>query len=412
MKARLVHYKMGVLKDGVLLTKRGFTVSVFFFFIFFTLYYVLSLYVLKYVAIALSYNLLILQVSFNFTLAITLLFTSFLIRRFNKLHVIYACSAVTSIITGLLFSVSNNIFSLVCVFAAGIFFCTGQLAFFSYFWNLTVAEERGRIAGLIGFIALPFYFIVDPFIVESLDFSGVLILSISLSLGPLLVALMKPEKALLITKKDEEGNHPERRTILFYSIPWVMFSLINATLARNMSLDILRQVPSSFYVYLTLLQVTGAFFGTLFGGIIADFFGRRIILASSLTLYGISSALAGLVQNYAAYYFVYVANGLSWGMLLTLYSFVVWGDLSNKDNCAKMYSIGLATFYLTTGVGLLTQISQISLVVSSLAACLLIFLSNVPIVLAPEILPSDFRERIRLKLHMQALKKIEKQAQN
>jgi hypothetical protein len=38
----------------------------------------------------------------------------------------------------------------------------------------------------------------------------------------------------------------------------------------------------------------------------------------------------------------------------------------------------------------------------------LIFLSNIPISLAPELLPSDFRERIKLKLHMSAVKKIKR----
>jgi MFS family permease len=294
----------------------------------------------------------------------------------------------------------------------GIFFSIGQLAFFTYFWNLTVPEERGRIAGLIGFVSFPFYFIVAPIIVETLDFPGIVMLSIVLSLGLLSVILLRPEKAVLTAKKDERENHSEKRTVLLYSIPWILFSLINATLAKNISLNISQQVPSSFYFFLTILQVIGVIFGAIFGGIIADFFGRRLSLAFSLTLYGISSALAGLTKINEILSFVYVANGLSWGILLTLYTFVVWGDLANKENCAKMYSIGLITFYLATSVGLLTQISQIPLTVSSLASCLLIFLSNIPIVLAPELLPSDFREKMKLKLHMQAIRKIGKQSQN
>jgi hypothetical protein len=110
---------------------------------------------------------------------------------------------------------------------------------------------------------------------------------------------------------------------------------------------------------------------------------------------------------------VYVANGLSWGILVVMYIFVIWGDLANKENCSKMYSIGFLTFYATQGIGLLPlkQISEIPLVVSSLVGCLLIFLSNIPIFVAPELLPSDFRERMKLKLHMDAVKKI-KQSRN
>jgi MFS family permease len=208
------------------------------------------------------------------------------------------------------------------------------------------------------------------------------------------------------------GNTYERRVVILYSIPWIVFSLINATLAVNISSYISQQVSSYFYLSLLVLQLIAGVFGALIGGVIADFFGRRLPLAFSLTLYGIGSALAGLTQNYAVYYFVYIASGLSWGILLTMYSFVVWGDLANEKNYFKMYAIGLIIFFSATGVGLLTQLFQIPLIVSSLATCMLIFISNIPVILAPELLPSGFLEKIKLKLHMTAIRKISEQSQN
>jgi len=311
-------------------------------------------------------------------------------------------------ITVFLFFVSYNVFRIIFILAFGIFLSIGQLAFLTYFWNLTMPEERGRIGGIIGFVSFLLYFIVGPLVAGNLDFLGITMLSIILSLGPLTVILLRPEKAVLTIKKDEKGNYPEKRTLLSYSIPWVLFSLNNVTLAKGISLNISQLVPSSLYLSLTFLQTIGVLFGTLSGGVIADFFGRRVSLAFSLTLYGISSALAGLANIKEILYLVYIVNGLSWGVLLIMYTFVVWGDLANKENCTKIYSIGLITFYLTTGLGLLMQTSQISLTLSSLASCLLIFLSNIPISLAPELLPSDFRERIKLKLHMSAVKKIKR----
>jgi hypothetical protein len=403
---------MSFLKNGILITKRGFLINAILFFIFFTSYFVISFHIPRQI-IPSADDRLVAQVSLHFIIAITLLLTSFFIHRINKLRLIYASSIATSIITVLLLFVSNEVLKLAIILATGIFFSTGLLAFSTYFWNLTVPEERGRIAGLIGLVSLPFYFIVDYLVAPTLDFLGTVMLSIVLSLGPIVIVLLRPEKAVLTAKKDERGNYPEKRTVLLYSIPWIIFSLINSTLAKNISLNILQQTSSSFYLSIIILQGIGVIFGAACGGIIADFFGRRLSLAFSLTLYGISSALAGLVNNYAMFCFVYVANGLSWGILLILYSFVIWGDLANKENCAKMYSIGLITLYLTIGVGLLPmQIAQIPLVVSSLASCLLIFLSNVPLILAPELLPSDFREKIKLKLHMHAVRKIGNQSKN
>jgi hypothetical protein len=336
-----------------------------------------------------------------------MLLTSFFIHRLSELRVIYACSIVTSTLAVLLFAPSN-VFRLIIFYAIGIPFSIGQLTSLVYFWKLTVPEERGRVAGLIGFVSLLFYLSMYATVTESLDFNRTVVLSIIFSLAPLVTMLFRPKKAVLTTKKGESANYSEKRTLLLYSIPWILFSVINSTIAKSISFHISQQVPPSSYLFLTVLQFISALFGALFGGAIADFFGRRVSLALSLTLYGVSSALAGMTSSFAVLYFVYIANGSSWGILLAMYSFVIWGDLSNKGNCAKMYAIGFVTFYLTQSIGLLPleQIFQIPLVASSLASCVLIFLSIIPVFLAPELLSSDFKERVKLKMHISTVKKI------
>jgi hypothetical protein len=118
--------------------------------------------------------------------------------------------------------------------------------------------------------------------------------------------------------------------------------------------------------------------------------------------------LAGSLQSYELLYFVYVVNGVNWGILWVLYGYVVWGDLANEESYNKRYSLGLAIYYLTTSVGFLftQQVSQIPLITSAIASSTLIFLSNIPLVLAPELLSPAFREKIKLRLHMDAVRKI------
>ena len=393
---------------GVRLTKRGFLVIMILHLTFLTWYYVLPLSVLRHVVGSSTETFLMAYASYNLIIVITLILCSFFIHRFNKVRIIYECSIVISILALLLLFVSNIILRLIVIFVEGVFFSIGQLASFTYFWSLTVSEERGRAAGLAGFFSLPFSHLIG-LMAQTFDFFGTVMLSVIPSLGILAIKLLRPEKkALLTRKKDEKGYRPEKRTILLYSVPWILFSLINTTLARNISLHVLQRVPSSLYIFLVVLQMTAGGFGALGGGIIADLFGRRLSLGFGLTLYGISSALGGFVENYEVLYFVYVVNGFNWGVLSALYLLVVWGDLANEESCAKSYSIGLVTFYLTLGVGslLMHQISQIPLIISSLVSCLLIFLSNIALIFAPELSPSDFREKIKLKLHMSAVRKI------
>jgi hypothetical protein len=128
-------------------------------------------------------------------------------------------------------------------------------------------------------------------------------------------------------------------------------------------------------------------------------------------LYGISTALLGVFTGKEVLSFAYASNGLSWGFLFILYIFVVWSDLANKDNCVKVYSIGLATYYLTLGIGLLTQI-YLPIAISSLLICLALFISNISVFMAPELLSPYFRERMKMRLHMKAVKKISNQSKN
>ena len=398
---------MSILMTGVRLTKHGFLVATILFFSFISWYAVFSLYVLPHAVSSSAEIYPLVNISFNFIIVITLLSSSFFIHRFNEVRIIIISFLAISIVAISLLFTSSIVLRLAFIFVAGIFFGIGQLAGVTYFWDLTVSEERGRAAGLGGALALPIYYVVT-WIAVTFDFFGLVMLSVIISLGTLVITLFRPEKnAMLIKKKDEKGGNPEKRSILLYAVPWAVFSLINATLASNISIHISQLVPFSNYMVLVVLQLVAAIFGALSVGIIADFFGRRLPLVLGLTLYGIASALAGLVNNYVMFCFVYVANGLTWGIFSTLYLLVVWGDLANRESCSKMYSIGLATFYLATGVGslLTNQLSQIPLVISSLVSCLLIFLSNIPLILAPELLSSDFRERIRLKLHMNAVRK-------
>ena len=402
------YIQLSVLKNGIRTKKRGFLVNAILFFSFFTWYYVFFPYVVREIASRYSYNLVTLQLAYNFVIVAALLLTSYYINRINRVFAIYGCSIVTSVATMLLFFIPNDALRLTIVFITAALFGLGQISFFTYFWNSTLPEERGRIGGLIGFVTLPFYFFVSIGVASVLDFSGLLLLSMVIGMMQLFVVFLKPRLAIS-RKRQMMESFFEKRTILLYLIPWFVFSLINATLAKDISLKIAEQVSASFYIQLSIVQLISALSGTLIGGIIADLFGRRIPLAVSLTLYGISSALPGILNNYAIFYFAYAANGISWGILLTLYSFVVWGDLSSKENCAKMYSIGLATLYSTISLGLLfPEILGIPVLVSSLTSCLLIFLSNIPIFLAPELLDSSFRERIKLKLHMNAVKKVKK----
>jgi MFS family permease len=232
-------------------------------------------------------------------------------------------------------------------------------------------------------------------------------LSVILNSATLAIRLLRPKRETAQSGRRDLERYTEKKTVLLYSIPWLAYSLINATLGKTISLHVSQQFNPASVALLVTMQVVGGSIGALLGGLIADFIGRRLSLVTGLILYGTSSAISGLAQSYEHFYLSYIGIGLTWGIFLSLYLFVVWGDLANVETRLRMYSIGLIIFYSATGVGSLfgSQLSSIPLTIASIISCLIIFLSNIPLLFAPELLPQDFRERIHLKSYISLVKR-------
>src|SRR3989337_2817784 len=140
--------ELRILGSGILLKKRGFFLCLILFFAFFTFYYVFALYVIKQ-AIPSVVSFRIIQASFTCIIALVMLLSSFFIHRIKGLSIIYTCSTAVSTAIILLLLIPDEVIRIALIFVVGVFFGIGELAFFAYFWKLTVPEERGRIGGFV-----------------------------------------------------------------------------------------------------------------------------------------------------------------------------------------------------------------------------------------------------------------------
>jgi len=384
-------------------SKNIFLFSAVFFFFFLTFISILNYLPAQLVSSVV--DLYIVQALQYFAIASTLIIANRVFPGIKKTSTFFASFATLSV-EGILLVISSSVIIRLAIFFAMIgTFSIVLLSLFNWFWSMTEPEERGRIIGFVGLVSLPLYFLTSEVLVANLDFAQTGLSGVLLTLGVLIFLLVAPRKFLSKQKSEVATN--EKRTVILYAIPWLLFSLVNATFALYISRSVAEQVSPSFYLSLLGIQVAGVSIGALVGGVIADLFGRKPSLMLSLTLYGISSALLGLTPNGIVFLFSYAANGISWGVLFVLYVFVVWGDLATEKTAGRMFSIGLAIYYSALGVGrLIPSLDRIPLVAAALASCLLIFPLNLPILFAPELLPSYFRERIRLKLHMNAVRKV------
>jgi len=395
-----------VFLSGVRLSKRDLAALAIPGCSFFAWYHILSYRILSYIVAESNETLLSWYGFLCFSVSFGTILACFLMQRVSKTSLVVTWSMFSSVGTILITLIPNVTFRIAIFLLLGAVFGIGQLALFALFWEKTVPEERGRMSGLIGFISLLIFPLVYAS-VGNLDFSVTLILSVILNSAIMAVLLLRSKREAVQSGRRDLERYTGKRTVLLYSIPWLVFSVINATLGNTISLHVSHQFNPTSVALLVIMQVVGGSIGALLGGLMADFVGRRPSLATGLILYGISSAISGLAQSYELFYLSYIGIGLTWGIFLTLYLFVVWGDLANVETRLRMYSIGLVIYYSATGVGSFfsSQFSNIPLTVASIISCLFIFLSNIPLLFAPELLPRDFRERIQLKSYISLVKR-------
>ena len=360
---------MSLLKSGIEISKRKFIFIVYSFFFIFIFYYILSLLV--------NLHGLIATAALNFEICIAIFASSFFVKKINGIIFCYITALITVIVSIFIF-ITNGLFQLIFIFSIAPLFSVGLLIFFNYFQQITVSTERGRVAEVVALAVLPCFFILSLVPPSNVNAPYFILFIAMLSLGLFFFVLFRA-KVNNVESKKEVQNYFEKKVVFLYLIPWLLFSIINVTLAKSNSIHIFEQTSASFYVFLVALQVIGVCFGAIIAGFVADFFGRRIALAATLSLYGTSSALGGIFANPQVFSVLYFINGMSWGILFVMYIFVVWGDLANKDNCAKMYSLGLITYFLSLGIGAFIPQAFLPIGTSSLLTCLIAFLSILPI---------------------------------
>ena len=395
---------MSVLFSNIKMHTWLFINILFLYFALFNWYYTFSYNILKLI-IGENSIFIFFNSSFNLILYFTILLCGKLIKKAEKTTFIFIWTII-SLLSQIFFIMNlNTLFKLIVYLFSGFIFGLSILSYFAYFWEFTTIEERGRISGFMGLINLPIFSIITLLIMDLRMFK-IIILCVIFNLIVLIILLKLKEKRLSIYKTTQKGFNPEKRVIILYLIPWIIFSFINVTLAKIINLNVWSHFPCIYTSLLIIIQLIGSSLGALIGGIIADLFGRRLSITFGLTFYGISTAISGLSKSYITFLLAFLGNGISWGIFLTLYLFVIWGDLSNEETFVHRYSIGLGIPFLANGVGIFfnSQVYNIPLLYATLIICLLIFISNIPLIMAPELLPSDFRERIHLKLYLYFVK--------
>jgi MFS family permease len=274
----------------------------------------------------------------------------------------------------------------------------------SYFADSTAIEKRGFVGGIIwsivGFTVLLFALLMTTFG----QWATIVALTIwrllggaGFSVGSRKQKMISKEKALSYLKLIR------KREILLYIFPWIMFCIINFAEA-----PILYSVFPDEFAFINVLEYAIVGFVAPIAGFFADLVGRKRIVIAGFIMIGIEyAALSVFYLNPAAMYLYLVLDGVTWGLLFSVFFMAIWGDLGEHYDKAKYYALGGLPFLLA---GFLPALIE-PIVTPDLAAAafsfasFFLFLAVLPLMYAPETLPEKTIKDREIKNYLEKAQK-------
>lgn len=289
----------------------------------------------------------------------------------------------------------------------GVSFGFGFPSSAAFLADSTLAQERAKVSGVVIFATFVVTFL-GIIVISSLNFGslGILLFAAALRASSLLgLSLDKCDR--VSGKKGSWSAILSYRAFTSYVVPWILF---NASVGL-LSWWVIPQTPdfaSVTAIGVPLAYVCIAIFG-LVAGIVADRFGRKLPIIISFVMLGVSFAILSFYLIPETLLIHYVAYGLAWGFLFTLY-LAVPGDLSFPGSKEKFYALGtmlpLVVYMILGEAPSFLPIPEVSVGVLSPVLSIILFLSVVPVFRAAETLPENVLRVGRLKDHIKKVREI------
>lgn len=296
----------------------------------------------------------------------------------------------------------NGLISILLGISVGI----GLPSSLSYFAEITKIENRSFVGGIIwsfvgvGVISL-------AFLSESLNQGELIILlGIWRLLGGLtFMFINRKHESILLKKEPSYLELLRNKDILLYLFPWIMISIINFAEAPIIE----RAVGEEFFIVMQMgtWVLVGIF--AIIGGYIADIVGRkRVVIAGFVMLgieYAVMSSFSG--SNITAYMFL-ILDGITWGLLFSVFFMSLWGDLGEHSIKDKYYVLGGLPYLLANFMYVLIKpiASELELTTAFTFASFFLFLAILPLIYSPETLPEKKIKERELSNYLQNAQKI------
>jgi MFS family permease len=318
------------------------------------------------------------------------------------------------VITTLLVMVNQGVFFLLFISVlAGVSFGLGFPYCLAFFAESTTVEERARVAGALIFTT--FFSTILCILVSSGLQCGIieylLILSFLRAIS-FFSLLIDPHERIVCKERGWMSVITTSGLGLYY-LSWLIFSvaagiLTIVELPLELQMENLSVLGSVFLYF-------GVIVSSLFSGFAADHFGRKKIIMLGSIMLGVSYTVFGIAISGSSYLLIRLVSGVAWGIIFVTYMLTVVGDLATNCSKEKFYAIGVVVPIIVFMIfqsfsGTFTPsvpISSISVILS-----ILLFISVIPLLYAPETLPIDKIRQRRFEKHLKKIKKLVKEERN
>jgi MFS family permease len=194
------------------------------------------------------------------------------------------------------------------------------------------------------------------------------------------------------------------KKILLYLFPWIMFSVIN--FAESPMIEAV--IEGDFAVLqLVTWSLVGLF--AVIGGYIADIVGRKRVIIAGFVMLGIEYAAMSTfyLEVFASYLFI-LLDGISWGLLFSVFFMSLWGDLGQYHIKEKYYVLGGLPYLLANFLYVLIKPITFPENASTAFtfASFFLFLSILPLIYTTETLPEKKIKERELKNYLDNAQKI------
>ncbi len=297
----------------------------------------------------------------------------------------------------LLFPMDGNVKLLLLALLGGISSGIGLPDLLNYIIGLTRFENRGTASGIFLFIVYVIIFVLSV-LISDLTTLAVAMIVIKV------ISLVLANKCTYTIQRTEDLPSASSKvsTKLYFFLAWLIFLLVDAIV-----INVLMQWVSQSDLYaISLYSTLIGLFSLILGGFLMDVIGRKKIMVFAYAYLGAEYALVTL--SYGTFINFTFIDGIAWGILTTLFTLVIWGDLATPASRPKYLAVSLgiaiSMFFLKNAFQLLNL--QLPPEQTFPLTSIFLFIAVIITLYLPETLPDKVVQARELQDYIERAKRI------